>query len=96
MYKTTTTIGVNIFVKENECYWFLDVINSYQTAKLVEEVSFQVWIFRKNKTGNGCVITCEDGDGNVVRRQRVPFTDCPQQEFKFWLINGVIMTPSEY
>lgn len=96
MKSSATTTGVNIFVKTNECYWFLGVIDSYQTAQFKAEVPFQVWKFKKNKTGNGCVVTCEDGDKNVVIRQRIPFTDCPQEEFTFWCIDETIMLPSEY
>jgi hypothetical protein len=96
MNVSRVTEEVSLFVETNECFWFLDVINSYQTTKHVNDTPFQVWTFKKNKTGNGCVVTCEDGDKNIVKRQRIPFTDLELKTFTMWLINGTIMFPNEY
>lgn len=91
-----TTPGVLSFLEENKCYWFLGVINSYQTPKFQAANEFQVWKFLKNKTGNGCKVVCEDGDDNKILIQRIPFTDCEQTEFTFWLQNNTVYLPEEH
>ena len=38
----------------------------------------------------------EDGDEGVIVKQFIPFTDCPEGEYKFFLTDNVLMLTSEY
>ena len=89
------TQGVEEFCEENQCFWFVNVIFSYQTEKFKEEEEFQVWKFKKDKEGGGCRVICEDGNDNILIVQKIPFTDCKQIKFKFWFTNNTVLLPSE-
>jgi hypothetical protein len=93
---TLFTQGTQSFCRDNEVFWFLDIILSYQTAQFKAANEFQVWKFLKNKTGNGGKVICEDGNDNILIKQSIPFTDCKKQEFKFWYKNDTIYLPSEH
>jgi hypothetical protein len=40
-------------------------------------------------------VTCDDGDGRVVVRQRISFTDFPLPEVTLYLEYGTLMLPRE-
>ena len=88
------TDGAKAFANNFSAYWFLDIICSYQ-YKLTKQ-PFQVWNLKLNKTGNGAMVTCDDGNGNIIIKQRIPFTDFPYKEGKMFMCDGVILLPSEY
>lgn len=88
------TDGARAFADKLGAFWFLDIIGSYQSG--LRNQPFQVWKIQKNKTGNGAKVTCEDGNNNVLKSQRIPFTDFPYDEGTLWLSDNVILLPSEY
>lgn len=95
MYKAITTATVYRFCEQHGCYWFIDVINSYQTVKFREQNKFQVWKLLLNKTGNDAKVICEDGDGKILITQKIPFTDYNGPELIFWFENETIYFPEE-
>jgi hypothetical protein len=100
--KTTYTDGIKYLVEKAGAYWLLDVIVSHQISKKVRSEEFQVWKLRKDREGNGCMITAEDGNDHVIAKQHVEYTDFPLPEIDLWMAVGgpnggpVIMLPSEY
>jgi hypothetical protein len=98
--KCLLTDGAKAMADMFKCYWFLDVIASYQGSKLDNDTEmFQVWTM-KVKDGKA-VITCEDGNGNVVRKQRIESTDFEADEAVLWVevldqYHRVILLPSEH
>lgn len=90
------TEGVKYVADTVGAYWLLDIIsiaNVCEPRVKVEE--FQLWVLevRDNSTGN---VTCDDGNGNVVYRQELSFTDFPKPGIRLYFCNGTIMLPSEY
>jgi hypothetical protein len=83
----------------NGAYWLLDLIASHQTTPAVKKYlktdTFQAWKLKKNDKG-GCRITCEDGNDHVITHQDVEYTDFPLDEITLYLIDGVLLLPSEY
>lgn len=77
-----------------EAYWLLDVIVSVQTLPRMKCEEFQVWIL-KVKDNSG-VVTAEDGNGKVIYRQELEYTDFPLPEIRFYFTDSVILLPSEY
>lgn len=81
-------------------FWLLDIATSYRSVPAVRREPFQVYKLTKNKTGSGAVVTVEDGNENIVHRQRIPYTDFDfangGDTFTFWLIEGTALLPSEY
>lgn len=64
-----------------------------QNTTLTEE--FQVWklLVRADRSAT---IFCDDGNGNIVFTQEIPFTDFPIDEVKLYFANNIIHLPSEY
>lgn len=82
-------------------YWLIDLIASHQMKPKVRRERFQVWKLKRNSKG-GCQIKSEDGNGNVLSIQNVPYTDF-QMDIELYCIldeemtqKRVIMLTSEY
>jgi hypothetical protein len=93
---TVLTDGAKYLADKGECYWWFDIIWSYQ-GKLKKQ-PFQVWKLKLNDKG-GCTITCEDGDENILIKQEVPYTDF-KFSYEVWASHDgsklVIMLKGEY
>jgi len=88
-----------------DCFWFVDVIASYQLE--LTEQPFQVWKLTCDTDSMRGVVTCEDGNGNELVRQEIEYTDFPLDELTLWAELGgygssdnwtpamVLMVPSE-
>jgi len=85
------TSGVKTMWEMCESYWLLEAIVSHQPKALrnAELKEFQSWKLNVNANGTG-VLTCDDGNGNVIIRQRIPMTDFPLPEMTIWVENGCI------
>ena len=87
------TEGVNALCDHFECYWFLDLVVSYQPQLSREE--FQAWTLGKNEDSSAVVI-CTDGNDNILQTQEIPWTDFAASEATVWVENGVVLLPSEH
>lgn len=88
------TDGVLFLAETAGAFWLVDEIalaNKFQRKVGREE--FQVWTLKVK--GSRATLVCDDGNGNVVYRKSIPFTDFPLDEIKLWFENGTIMLPSE-
>lgn len=86
--------GAQALFEKFKCYWFLDIVVSYQIHPKVRKEEFQVW--KLKKTGDStAIVICEDGNDNKVVSQKIPFTDFEAQEATLWVENKVIYLPSE-
>lgn len=84
------TDGVQHMAQAGEAYWLIDAIASYHRQE-----PFQVWTL--TVTGMKAVLTMVEDTGQpVLVRQDIPFTDFPLDEIVLWLIEGVLILPSEY
>jgi hypothetical protein len=48
------------------------------------------------RADRSATLLCDDGNGNVVYTQEIPFTDFPLDEVRLYFANNVIHLPSEY
>ncbi len=77
-------------------YWLLDEIALAQKfTPAVRAEEFQVWRLTVSPT-NTAALTCEDGNGRVVFRKAIEFTDFPPEGVRFYVCNNTIMLPGEY
>lgn len=91
----TYTDGAKYVADHGGAYWLLDEIALPQKfSPAVKAEPFQVWKLTVNDRKG--VLTCDDGDGNIVYRKPIPFTDFPLPEVKFYFTDNVILLPSEY
>ncbi|MFA5720380.1 MAG: DUF6876 family protein [Acholeplasmataceae bacterium] len=84
------TDGVCAMAEKFEAHWLLDIVFSYGIKE-----SFQIWeIVSKD---NKAVVTMKlDSEMTDVITQEIEFTDFPEGKMKFYLIDGILMLPSEY
>jgi hypothetical protein len=89
------TDGVKAMASECKCYWLIDLIMSHQLHEKVKKERFQVWDLKREEK-NRFVAICTDGNHNHVTRQTIAFSDFPYDIATLWLVDGVLMLPSEY
>ena len=87
------TDGVKALCEQFQCYWFLDVIGSYQPQP--ESEDFQVWSLGKNDDSSA-VVLCTDGNDRVLVSQQIEYTDFNPTEATVWVEGNVALLPSEH
>lgn len=88
------TSGVQEFADTTQSHWFIDAIFSHQSNK-VKENPFQLWkIIRV--VDSEFLLECSDGNGNIIVTQHIPYSDFKYDLGTLWLIDGVLILPSEY
>jgi hypothetical protein len=91
------TDGIKYLAEETSCYWLLDAIFSHQTKQFLSNPNlqeFQIWHLRvENNSG---VLICEWDTNQEVLRQEIEYTDFSLKQIKLYLIETVLMLPSEY
>lgn len=91
----TYTEGVRHVAQELGAYWLLDYIFSVQFSTEVLGQDFQVWKLRTDDE-SGASLMLEDGNSNELKRFEITYTDFPLKEITFWLVNNILLLPSEY
>lgn len=90
------TDGAKYVADEAGAYWLLDEIAFSQSLKRIAAEEFQLWKLKVNLSEHTAKLVCEDGNGNVVFRKRIPYTDFPLEEISFYFANNTILLPTEY
>lgn len=95
--KTIFTDGVKYLADNAGAYWLID----YIAFKQIEDgeldlCEFQVWSLDAIPNTHSAVITCTDGDYNVLLKETIDYTDFPIATMKLYYQNRVLMLTSEY
>ena len=99
------TDGVKYLADTAKSYWLMDVIASHFANRRVMAESFQVWKLVVNSPDATpapfAEITADDGNGKLLAKQAIPYTDFPLSEISLYVTNDddngiVVMLPSEY
>jgi hypothetical protein len=84
------TDGAKFLADQGGAYWLLDIIAiAQQHDARVSGEEFQVWNLKVHSDRSATVF-CDDGNGNPVYTQEIPFTDFPLDEVKLYFANNVI------
>lgn len=95
-YKVGYTDGVKYVAETAEAYWLIDTIALLQEYdRAVKSEPFQVWILKVTDKG-GAILSCDDGNKNVVYTKSIASTDFPKQGIKFYFVRDTLMLPTEY
>lgn len=89
------TDGVKFLATECQCFWFLDIVASYQYEPKVKDEEFQVFKLKVNED-HSALVEISDGNHNILATQELEFTDFPLEEIELWCIDKVCILPSEY
>ena len=85
------TDGIKFLHESCEAYWLLIAISGYSRKE-----PFQLWQL-KVKENCSAVLTMREDTGQPTKvRQEIVYTDFPLQEISIYLIDGILLLPSEY
>lgn len=98
--KCIYTDGFKKFVKECECYWLFNdsAIRIIMDDKFIHE---DFIVIKIKRDVNKAVITYEDGNNNLLHKQKYEWTDFPLKEYVFYACKNefntyTFMLTSEY
>ena len=97
--KVLYTDGVKHFAMSAGAYWFLDILatEGYELHGIHSEYFLSITMTVANRTA---IIVITDGNEKQIFSKDIPFTDCPNGIWKFFMIDDVqhstILLTSEY
>lgn len=85
------------FMATHGCGWLIDAVLSHQHNPTIGALEFQAWRLAV-RADSSCELICDDGNGRLnMLMQLIGYTDVPRSwKLKLWLVDGVLMVPSEY
>ncbi|WP_163666054.1 DUF6876 family protein [Adonisia turfae] len=95
------TEGVKWLADNTDCYWLLNAIFIQQNEphNAIKKEPFQVWTLTV-LADKKATLTADDGNGQVLMREEIPFTDFPMSEIVLWVEyddqRAVLLLPSEH
>ena len=91
------TDGTKYLAETLGCYWLMDAIASHILHLPKKETFAGCKLVKANK---GAELVIDDGNGNVLAKQRIPYTDFPFNEISLYAClneyKWMILLPSEY
>jgi len=93
LFGMSATDGVLQLATTYRCFWFLDMVASYQ--QVISKEDFQIWTLRKN-TDSSAWIIAEDGNGKVLISQEIKYTNFKMEQATVWVEGKVILLSSEH
>ena len=90
------TDGAKYVADQAGAYWLLDeiaIIQQHNTRVAAED--FQVWKLAVHADQTS-VLTCDDGNGNVIFSKPIEYTDFPPEGITLYCTNNTILLPREY
>ena len=88
------TDGVIELANAAECFWLLDIIGNKQINKKLDP-AFQVWKLNVNLE-IGSWKLCGYNDTVLIETIKGHYTNFPLEEIVLWVMDGVLLLPSEY
>jgi hypothetical protein len=94
--KCLYTDGVKYVADQAGGHWLVDEIAISQARAKVRAEQFQVWVLKVDLENHTGLLSCDDGNNNIVFTKKIEFTDFPLAEMRFYCTDGVILLPTEY
>jgi len=90
------TDGIKYLADKTNCYWFIDIVASYQKEEKVKNCHFQIWLLRVFKDHTAVVSMVEDTNTPVIVFQEIEYADFSLGEIEVYCIDNVMLLKSEY
>lgn len=93
------TEGVRYLAEAGGAWWLLDAIYSWQSQLLPNHKQlgeFQLWTLTVADDQTAELVCQEDTASEVLASQQIEYTDFPLDSIKIYLIEGIMLLPSEY
>lgn len=97
--RTVYTDGVKYLAENAGAYWLIDYIafKQIEDGEIFNTDFFQVWSLDAiPELKHSAVITCTDGDDNLLLKETIEYTDFPLTHIKLYYQNNVLFLTSEY
>lgn len=89
------TDGVKHLLETRECYWLGQlIVSNYKWNTLLKDQPFITCELTTDSSEGTVVFT--DGNDTILYEEKIPFTDFPDKGVSIWLVDGVLLLPSEY
>ena len=92
------TEGSRYLAETAECFWLFDVYASHLSG--VDSNKDWFTCLKLTRTNRSAAVSIEDGNGRVLAKQKIEYTDFPLSEIKLYCsfdgTHWVIMLTSEY
>jgi hypothetical protein len=93
------TDGVHYLATEGDAYWLLTDISAFQQHAAIVDYkqrdNFQLWHLQV-RPDHTALLTCDDGNGQILFTHAYHYTTFPLTEIKLYLVDDVLLLPSEY
>ncbi len=89
------TDGVQFFAENagGGAYWFLDIVGTELMEIHATEPFVSIKLLAINSQAD---IAATDGNDTQLFHRHIEFTDCPDGEWTFYLIDGILLLTGEY
>lgn len=87
------TDGVQAFAENAGAYWFLDIVATELHGLQKREHALFISLDVRD---SAATIRVTDGNTTTLYTRAIEWTDCPEGDWTFYFIDGVIMLPCEY
>ena len=87
------TDGVKYFAETAGCYWFLDIV---ATEIFRIQATHPFLVIDLDVNDGKADIRVSDGNDATLFTRHIHFTDAPAGNWRFYLIDKVMLLPSEY
>jgi hypothetical protein len=95
MVNMVFTDGVKYVVESRQAYWLVMYIYAryVHVRALRDEPFITIEMTTEDDTAE---VIFTDGNNNILHAEEIGYTDYPDAGVCMWLVNGVLMLPSEY
>ena len=88
------TEGIQYLRERLNCYWLVDVVESYQPMPRNE--TFQVWSIDVRQDRSAVVEMKQDTGLEPLVSQEIGYTDFKLSRYELFCIDGIVLLKSEY
>jgi hypothetical protein len=89
------TDGAQHVAEAGQAYWLLDAIACSQLEPKIAAEPFQLWTLTVHED-RSADLRCTDGNGIVIKSERIAFTDFPLKSIDLYCTDNTILLPNEY
>ena len=90
------TDGCCYLAEKAGAYWLFTIAESCKHVKAVAREEFQVYKLKVDLENSTGMVTVEDGNGKVLYKQHIQYTDFCLPSFEFCVEGDVALLPSEH
>ncbi len=95
MFDMYYTDGIKHMAKTRDAQWLLNLV--YLRSKHVNVIKQEPFITAElSVEDDSAIIVFTDGNNKVLHAEDIEYTDYPDDGVCLWLIDGVLLLPSEY